>query len=458
MFKKICMSMTPLLLLAAVPAMAVEPVPLGTAPAPYNCDFKPDCEVAPGIYGAMGSPVMSKFKLSIGGYVKLDYAHNSNASGPTTIPSGATQGGSKEESIFTAKQSRFWFKAAGPTFLGAKTNALIEADFFGANSLSNEFGNMRMRHAFGTMDWTNTQVLFGQFWDVFGPAAADTIDFRQGGDSGCANNPRVPQIRLTQKLNFNAGNSLKFVLGVQNPVQDSATSTAAYTPGGGGGSNAQPSAVVGSYGSAPNVAGQIMFSSTVLGVSPGFMGLGLSPLQVGVFGQVGNEKIVGSDSVDTYGYGVYAFVPLIKSSNGKSRAMTLSLEGQAYQAAGLNVQGATSIAVVGPATDRKAAKGFGMFGQLKFYPTQELGLTAGFTHRGASNYAEYRAFNPITTQKYNEITYVNATYDLNAAIRLATEFEHHVTQYMGVNTATANNSASDVGQNNVFRFAAYYFF
>lgn len=450
MFKKICISMTPLLLLAAVPAMAVEPVPLGTAPAPYNCDFKPDCEVAPGVYGAMASPVMSKFKMSIGGYVKLDYAHNSNASGPTTLPSGATQGGSKEESIFTAKQSRFWLKVAGPAFLGAKTNALIEADFFGANSLSNEFGNMRMRHAFGTMDWPNTQVLFGQFWDVFGPAAADTIDFRQGGDSGAANNPRVPQIRLTQKLNFNADNSLKFVLGVQNPVQHSAA----------GGSNAQGGAgAVGStYGSAPNVAGQIMFSSKALGVSPGFMGLGLNPLQVGVFGQVGQTKIVGSDTVDSYGYGVYAFVPLIKSSNGKSRAMTLSLEAQAYQAAGLNVQGATSIATVGTAPDLHAAKGFGMFGQLKFYPTQDLGLTAGYTHRGASNYDEYRAVNAITTQKYNEVSYVNATYDLNAAIRLATEFEHHKTQYMGVNTATVNNSASDSGQNNVFRVAAYYFF
>lgn len=419
MFKKLCKSLTPLLLLAAVPAMADE-------------------------------PVMSKFKVSLGGYIKLDYANNSNASGPTTLPSGATQGGFKEESIFTAKQSRFWLKVAGPEFLGAKTNAMVEADFFGAGSLSNEFGNMRMRHAYGTLDWDTTQVLFGQFWDVFGPAAADTIDFRQGGDSGCANNPRVPQIRLTQKLNLNADNSLKFVLGLQNPVQDSAVA--------GSGAQAVAGAVGSTYGSVVNAAGQIMFSSKALGVSPGFMGLGMSPLQVGLFGQAGNEKVVGSKSVDTYGYGVYTFVPLIKSQDGKGRAMTLSLEGQAYQAAGLNVQGATSIAVVGAATKRQAAKGFGMFGQLKFYPTQELGLTAGYTHRAAINYGDYRGVNATTTQKYNEISYVNATYDLNAAVRLATEFEHHATQYMGVKAATADNRASNYGQNNVIRFAAYYFF
>lgn len=443
MLKKLCKSITPLLLLAAVPAMAAEPVPLGTAAAPYNCDFTPDCEVAPGIYGAMSSPVTSKFNLSIGGYVKLDYAHNSNASGPTTNSAGALAGVHKEESIFTAKQSRVWFRVAGPTFLGAKTNALIEADFYGANSLSNEFGNMRMRHAYGSMDWKTTQILFGQFWDVFGPAAADTIDFRQGGDTGTPNSPRVPQIRLTQKLNLNAANDLKFVLAVQNPVQNSAVT----------GSNAFPTVTAnGGYGSMVNVAGQIMFSSKALGVSPGFMGLGMSPLQVGLFGLVGNEKIAGNESVDSYGYGLYGFVPLIKSGDGKGRAMTLSLETQAAMVAGLNVQNGTSIAFVGAKPNQQAAKGFTLYGQLKFYPTQELGITAGYNRRGAIDYDDYRA-KKADFQKYNELSYVNLTYDLNAAVRVATEFEHHVTQY-----AAKNAAGADMGQNNVVRVAAYYFF
>jgi hypothetical protein len=453
MFKKLCKALPPLLLLAAVPAMAAEPVPLAEQPVPYNCDYSPSCEVAPGIYGAMSSPVTSKFKLSIGGYVKLDYAHNSNASGPTTNPAGASAGVHKEESIFTAKQSRFWLKVGGPTFLGAKTNALIEADFYGAGSLSNEFGNMRMRHAYGSIDWPNTQVLFGQFWDVFGPAAADTIDFRQGGDTGTPNSPRVPQIRLTQKLNLNSDNAFKFVLGLQNPVQDSAVA----------GSNAFPTVVAnGGNGSMVNVAGQIMFSSKVLGVSPGFMGLGMSPLQVGLFGMFGNEKIPNNQSVDSYGYGLYGFVPLLKSSDGKGRAMTLSLETQAALVNGLNVQNGTSLAFVGTRPNLYAAKGFTVYGQLKFYPTQELGVTAGYMRRGAIDYSAYNNFvkaaaPPATAaaasfQKYNELSYINLTYDLNAAIRLATEYEHHVTQYGG------NATGTNYGQNNVYRMSAYYFF
>jgi len=416
MFKKFCKSLTPLLLLAAVPAMADE-------------------------------PVMSKFKMSLGGYVKLDYAHNTNASGPTTTSAGAPAGVHKDESIFTAKQSRFWLKIAGPEFLGAKTNALIEADFFGANSLSNEFGNMRMRHAYGNLDWGTTQLLFGQFWDVFGPAAADTIDFRQGGDTGCPNSPRVPQIRLTQNLNLGSDNALKFIAALQNPVQDSATT----------GSNAFPTVTAnGGYGNMVNVAGQIMFSSKILGVSPGFMGLGMSPLQVGLFGIFGNEKIANNESIDSYGYGVYGFVPLVKSRDGKGRAMTLSLETQAALVNGLNVQNGTSIAFVGASPHKYAAKGFTVYGQLKFYPTQELGITAGYNRRGAIDFGAYRATTTAATtfQKYNEMSYANLTYDLNAAVRVATEFEHHVTQYDRTTTTVGSN----YGQNNVFRLAAYYFF
>jgi len=450
MIKKVSLLATALLSVAGM-AYAEES-------APYNCDFSPSCEVAPGVYGAMGSPVMSKFNLSIGGYVKLDYVHNTTAVGP--LSPGAPGGGipinnHKEESLFTAKQSRFWLKVAGPTFLGAKTNALVEADFYGTASLANEFGNMRMRHAYGSMDWTNTQVLFGQFWDIFGPAAADTIDFRQGGTTGAANNPRVPQIRLTQKINFTPNETLKLVVGVQNPVQDAATQGAAvagvpgYITSGGDNSNG----VAGSYGSVPNFAGQLMFSSKALGVSPGFMGLGMSPLQVGVFGLYGTQKFTTQTAdIDVYGYGAYAFVPILKSSDGKHRSMTLSYEGQIMQGAGLAVQGLTAVATTGPANNLSAARGFGIYNQLKFYPTQDMGITAGYMKRNADHYAAYRATN-AAFEKYNDSMYGNVTYDLNAAVRVATEYEHNTTQLAAKSAAGAN-----FGQNNMFRVAAYYFF
>ncbi|HKZ16611.1 MAG TPA: hypothetical protein VJ161_03985, partial [Geobacteraceae bacterium] len=206
--------------LAAAPVMAQE-VPQVT-PAPYNCDYMPSCEVAPGIYGKMGSPATSKFNLSIGGFVKLDYAYNSVnlgqsgslAPGNGVVPKAGSTAGNQEQSIFTARQSRLWFKVAGPTFLGAKTGALIEADFYGDPASAAESPQFRMRQAWGSIDWAKTGVLFGQAYDIFGPMVASTVDFRSGAAFGNPNNPRVPQIRLTQKVALGDANSLKLVVGL----------------------------------------------------------------------------------------------------------------------------------------------------------------------------------------------------------------------------------------------------
>ena len=117
-------------MLLAAPALAAD------APT-YNCDYQPSCEVAPGVYGAMASPVKSKFDLSIAGFVRLDYAYNSTNLGATGFLTPTT--GDPQDLVHPRprpvhshrpKVSRFAFKVAGPTFLGAKTSALIESGFF----------------------------------------------------------------------------------------------------------------------------------------------------------------------------------------------------------------------------------------------------------------------------------------------------------------------------------------
>jgi hypothetical protein len=436
-------------LLLAAPALAAD------APT-YNCDYQPSCEVAPGIYGAMGSPAKSKFDLTIGGYVKLDYAYNSasfganlpaEANDQAAAPRKGSAAYQQDQSVLTARQSRFWIQVNGPTFLGAKTGALIEADFrgretSGAGSLGNEDPLMRMRHAYGTLDWANTQVLFGQTQDIFGPALMNTVDFGTGKTTGAPNTPRVPQLRLTQKVPFNSNNSLKLVLGVQNPVQDGVTDI--Y-----GSAN--------NYGSMVNFAGQAMFLSNALGKAPGYYGMAMNPLTIGAFGQFGSSKVQGSHAIDAYGYGLYAFVPVLGSKDGKSRAMTMSLEAQAYIAAGLTYNGANSQQTVGTlAINQTAAKGYGLYGQAILYPTQDLGITAGYGRRNALKYSDYdTTFGAAasTNQRYNEIIYTNVAYDLNAAVRVAAEYEHMKTQF-----GAATAALSSIGQDNTIRLAMYYFF
>ena len=418
---------------------------------PYNCDFQPSCEVAPGFYGKMGSPVTSKFNLSIGGFVKLDYAYNSvnlGANGAlgslqNGIPKSSSPAGKQDQSIFTARQSRFWLKVAGPTFLGAKTNAIIETDFYGTGAGSNESPLLRMRLANGTLDWANTQVLVGQAYDIFGPAISSTVDFGSGNKTGAPNNPRVPQIRVTQKVNLSADNALRLVVGVQNPVQDA---------------NLQTTTATDSWGATPNVAGQAMLISKSLGVAPGYFGLSMNSLTAGVFGLYGSQDAAGnSKSVDSYGYGFYTFVPLLPSSDGKNRAMTASFEGQVYMAANQSINGATAGTFVGPTGNKSAAKGYGFYGQVIFFPTQDLGITTGYGRRSAYNYGSYSGI--ANFEKSNSNLYFNVSYDLNAAVRVAAEYQNLNTQYGNVTNVAGNLAGtSGTGSANVGRLAVFYFF
>ena len=463
MIKKAVFILAVAVLLTA-PAMAQEGSPATPAAPTYNTDSKPSPEVAPGYYGKMLSPVLSKFNLSIGGYIKLDYTYNSSSYGNNIpameniqqAPRVGTDAYKQDQSLLTARQSRFWFRVGGPTFLGAKTNALIEADFYGGTSISNESSLIRMRQAWGTIDWTNTQILFGQAYDIFGPAVASTIDFGSGASIGTPNNPRVAQIRLTQKVNFGANNSLKFVVGVQNPTQDGVTDFAGYSS---------------NYGGMVNVAGQVMFISKVLGVAPGYYGQSMNNLTVGAFGLYGNSRMFHKDVIDEYGYGLYAFVPVLKSKDGKSRAMTMSLESQGYIATGMKWNYATAgdFEDTSPGQEPTGAWGYGVYGQLIFYPIQDLGITAGYGRRQASHYASYpdstttgSGASAVTStginERFNEDVYVNLAYDLNAAIRVAAEYEHLRTQWDGNLVQNEVTKGSDWGQANVMHLAVYYFF
>ncbi|HJV67329.1 MAG TPA: hypothetical protein VJ550_16460 [Geomonas sp.] len=442
MLKKTALNIVTVLLLAA-PALGQELAP-GSANQ-YNCDFNPDCEVAPGMYGKMGSNVLSKFNLSIGGFVKLDYVHNSENLGtngalatlqPAGIPKASSPAAKQDQSLFTARQSRLWFKVVGPSLLGAKSSALVETDFYGSGG-NNESGNLRMRHAYGTLDWENTQLLFGQYWDAFGLATASTLDFGLGATAGSPQQPRVAQIRGTQKVRLTEDNTLRFALAVQNPVQDS---------------NLQTGAANDSWSGAVNVAGQAMLVSKSLGVSPGFWGLSMNSLQTGFFGLYGKENLGGNNHpAASWGYGLYAFVPILRAKDGKSRAMTASFEGQVYMADNMAFNYATAASLTGVAGQKSGAKGYGLFGQAIFYPTNNLGFTAGYGTRNAYNYGTYAGSENF--QKASSQIFANVAYDLNAAIRVAGEYQH-------VNTDYGNNTpgTAPAGFANIYRLSLFYFF
>ena len=233
-----------------------------------------------------------------------------------------------------------------------------------------------------------------------------------------------------------------------------------------GTTKATPISIVGNTtsGAVVNAVGQINFESKALGVAPGLMAVSQKPLTISLFGMAGsqktNTKLTGAQAstpvghaIDIYGYGVYGFIPLLKSSDGKTRAMTMSLETQGYISAGMTFNSSNANQLAAGSSVASGAKGYGVYGQIRFFPTQDLGIVGGYGRRNALDAADQ-----VANEKeiYNEMIYGNVSYDLNAAIRIQTEYQHMRTQYKG--NVNAAEGQTDSGQANIIRLCAYYFF
>jgi hypothetical protein len=138
--------------------------------------------------------------------------------------------------------------------------------------------------------------------------------------------------------------------------------------------------------------------------------------------------------------------------------MTMSFEGQLYEAANMPFNNATELNLVGPTAgdQENPAKCYGFAGQLLFYPIQDLGITAGYGMRKVLNNADYANSAGMSDyQLQNQQVYVNLVYDLNAAIRLATEWQNLKTVWGNANGVV---NSGVIGNDNTIRLCAYYMF
>ena len=170
-------------LLAAPAAGAQTPAPSPT-PSPAPSPEPPAVKVTP--YGT----------LYFNGFANGDAVNNQD------VPLWVV-GGPGDVSA-TARQTRFGLRAGVPPVFGAKTAAVIEADFFGgfpAIGTGENFGQVRLRLASARLEWTRTALVIGQDWMVFAPvnpaslASAAIPLFAAGGNPWA----RIPQVRVEQR-------------------------------------------------------------------------------------------------------------------------------------------------------------------------------------------------------------------------------------------------------------------
>ncbi|WP_126651165.1 DcaP family trimeric outer membrane transporter [Chryseobacterium aureum] len=121
--------------------------------------------------------------------------------------------------------SRVGINAKGPEVLGAKTSAILEAEFFGSTEAG--INELRLRHAYVTFDWDKTQLGIGQYWHpmVILECLPNVVNYGTGAPIFALN--RNPQIRLTQKV----GSKFKVIAAI-NSQRDFTPNTSPYRDSG----------------------------------------------------------------------------------------------------------------------------------------------------------------------------------------------------------------------------------
>lgn len=95
-------------------------------------------------------------------------------------------------------QTRLRADLTGPEAFGAKTSAVMEAEFFGTSET--DLNGFRLRHAYIQLDWTKYSLVAGQTWHPMFPAESfpGTLSFNTGAPFTPFS--RNPQVKLTRHL------------------------------------------------------------------------------------------------------------------------------------------------------------------------------------------------------------------------------------------------------------------
>ncbi len=151
-----------------------------------------------------------KFGIKFSGFVKADFFYDTRQTvaireghfllypAPENLDVEGEDINKKPNMNFLAIQTRVRAKMTGPDAFGAKTSGMIEGAFFGQSG--GDINGFRLRHAFLKLNWTKTELLFGQYWHPLFITSCfpGVVSF----NTGVPFQPfsRNPQIRLTQKF------------------------------------------------------------------------------------------------------------------------------------------------------------------------------------------------------------------------------------------------------------------
>lgn len=362
-------------------------------------------------------PVVSQSKapVTVYGTLLLNAFFNTATTHNQDIPlfaakQGADPTGGDKNFGMTARQSRLGMRFQGPAVGNARINGQLEVDFFGGKAALANGINMdllRLRLAYGRLDWQNFSLEAGQDWSIFAPLNPTTLaEYAIPGLSASGNLwIRTPQLRAEYRESLGTASRLIWQVAATDPnVGDYSTANlqTVRTPG------------IGERGRMPAADARVAWTTRYddrdfsLGLS-GHYGHGKN------FGMIGTRNV--ATSVDSWGVALDYSLPVTSF---------LSLTGEAYEGRALGIfSGAFGEAVQPPGTPGQhgvETRGGWAQAQINFTPKWQVNLSYGLEVPNGSQL-------PVGNRSRNQTYVGNLMYKLSPALTWAWEYRRFLTDF-----------------------------
>jgi hypothetical protein len=351
------------------------------------------------------------FPVQIYGTVLWNAFYNTAGTNIEDIPLLATKRGTDPYENFgmTARQSRFGLRYQGPEVMGGKLSGNVELDLFGGkaplgNGVSMDL--VRVRLAYGRLDWKDVSIEAGQDWAVFSPLNPTSLASFAIPSMSASGNPwiRSPQFRFDWRSDTSQPTRVLLQLAALDPnVGDNSTTVVdARTPG------------IGERGRGPAVESRLAVITKI----------GERDATVGISSHYGRGDNVGvlagstvTRPVDSWGVNLDYTLPIQKH-------FTLSGEAFVGRALGLfSVASGQSVLPVGtPGEHGVLARGGWAQGQINFNAKWQMNLAYGLESDAGRNLR--------TGDRGKNQTYMtNLMYKLSPHITWAWEWRRFLSDY-----------------------------
>lgn len=357
----------------------------------------------------------SKAPVTIYGTLLLNAFINTAATNIQDVPlfadkQGSDPSGGDKNFGMTARQSRFGLLFEGPTIGSATIRGQVEADFFGGKAALPNGINMdllRLRLAYGRLDWEHFSIEAGQDWSVFAPLNPTTLaEFAVPGLSTSGNLwIRTPQLRAEYRHPVGDSSRLVWQASAADPDMGDYSTTAfqtVRTPG------------IGERGRMPAVEARL---SWIRRYDDRDFSLGLSSH----YGHGKNFGIIGSRNVQP---GVDSWGVALDYSLPVSRLVTLT--GEVFEGRALGIfSGASGEAIQPPVTTGEhgvETRGGWAQAQINLSRKWQANLAYGIEAPNASQL-------PVGNRSRNQTYMGNVMYKISPALTWAWEYRRFLADF-----------------------------